>query len=135
MQMLRLRDAFHGQDVTYVSVHADYAADVPGSKFYKVSDVSRFNGARLLLVVIQFLIIIIRVRPTVVVTTGSAPGLLAIAIAKTIFRIRTVWIDSIANCEQLSSSGVQARRFADRWLTQWPHLATADGPQYWGAVL
>jgi UDP-N-acetylglucosamine:LPS N-acetylglucosamine transferase len=135
VQMLRLREAFQGHEVTYVSVHAHYAADVAGARFHKVSDVSRFNRARLFLVLIQLLVVIVRTRPTVVVTTGSAPGVLAIAIAKVIFRIPTVWIDSIANCEQLSSSGLQARRFADRWLTQWPHLAGSEGPLYWGAVL
>jgi hypothetical protein len=135
VQMLRLRDAFHGHDVTYVSVHADYSADVAGSRFFKVSDVSRFSGVRVLFVAIQLLIVIVRARPAVVVTTGSAPGLLAIAIAKTVFRIRTVWIDSIANCERLSTSGMQARRFADQWLTQWPHLAESGGPMYWGGVL
>lgn len=133
--MQRLRGAFDDHDVTFVSVHADYAADVSGSKFFKISDVSRFSGMRLLLVVAQLFLIIVRTRPSVVITTGSAPGLVAIALAKTVFRVKTVWIDSIANCEQLSTSGMQARRFADRWLTQWPHLAASDGPQYWGAVL
>jgi hypothetical protein len=46
-----------------------------------------------------------------------------------------VWIDSIANAERMSSSGLQARRFAHVWLTQWPALAVAGGPSYWGEVL
>ena len=58
------------------------------------------------------------------------------ALAKTLFGIKTIWIDSIANCERMSSSGKQARRFADQWLTQWPDLAGGpQGPDYWGAVL
>ena len=47
----------------------------------------------------------------------------------------TVWIDSIANVEELSMSGRHARRHADVWLTQWPHLAQPDGPHYRGGVL
>jgi hypothetical protein len=35
-----------------------------------------------------------------------------------------VWIDSIANVEQLSLSGKLAARVAGRTYTQWPHLAT-----------
>jgi UDP-N-acetylglucosamine:LPS N-acetylglucosamine transferase len=135
VQMLRLDDAFRGCEVAYVSVHGDYSANVPGCKFYKVSDASRFDVWRLAVVALQLLVVIVRVRPHVVVTTGSFPGLLAIAIAKTVFRIRTVWIDSIANCEQLSTSGRLAGKFADRWLTQWPHLEAEGGPSYWGAVL
>jgi hypothetical protein len=48
---------------------------------------------------------------------------------------RTIWIDSIANAEQLSVSGAKVKPFADLWLTQWPHLVTKDGPDYKGAVL
>ena len=51
------------------------------------------------------------------------------------FRSRTIWIDSIANVEKLSSSGAAARLVADVWLTQWPDLARKDGPECWGAVL
>lgn len=135
VQMLRLLDAFQDCNVAYVCVNKGYSSDVPGAKFYDISDATRFNSKRLVLVALQLFVVIVRFRPDVVVTTGAAPGLLAIGIAKIIFGVRTVWIDSIANCEQLSTSGRLARRFADRWITQWPHLAVADGPMYWGAVL
>lgn len=135
MQLLRLRPAFEDFDVTFVSVYADYAESVPGHKFYRITDVSRFSIGKLCLVIPQLVSILLRVRPAVVLTTGSAPGLLGLALAKVCTRARTVWIDSIANCEQMSSSGKQARRFADLWLTQWPNLAGRAGPQHWGAVL
>jgi UDP-N-acetylglucosamine:LPS N-acetylglucosamine transferase len=83
----------------------------------------------------QFIAIMLREKPDVVITTGSMPGFVGLAVAKTFTRARTLWIDSIANCDELSSSGRQARRFADRWLTQWEVLAGPDGPEYWGAVL
>ena len=69
-----------------------------------------------------------------VVTTGAAPGLVALALAKLFAGSRTVWIDSIANTERLSLSGRLARPVADAWLTQWPHLARPGGPEHWGAV-
>jgi UDP-N-acetylglucosamine:LPS N-acetylglucosamine transferase len=77
----------------------------------------------------------VRERPDVVITTGSAPCLFALGLARKLFGARTIWIDSVANAEKLSSSGAQARRVADVWLTQWEHLAKPDGPQYWGSVL
>jgi hypothetical protein len=61
--------------------------------------------------------------------------MIALVLAKLFFRSRTIWIDSIANCEQMSLSGILARRFSDAWLTQWPQLQRAGGPDYWGAVL
>ena len=135
VQMRRLRPAFEGHDVAYVSVYPDYAEDVAGHRFYAVTDITRLSLAKLLILVPQFVRILLAERPDVVITTGSAPGLVGIAIAKAITKARTVWIDSIANCERMSSSGKQARRFADEWLTQWPELSTPSGPHYWGAVL
>ena len=71
--------------------------------------------------------------PGVVVSTGAAPGYLAIRFAR-MLGARTVWIDSIANVEELSMSGRDGQRDADLCLTQWPHLA--GGPvRYLGAVL
>jgi hypothetical protein len=69
-----------------------------------------------------------------VISTGAAPGLFGVAIGS-LLGARTIWVDSIANGEELSLSGHRARRFADLWLTQWPHLASKDGPFYRGSVL
>ncbi len=135
IQLRRLRPAFEGFDVVYVSVAADYAADVPGHRFYAVSDVTRFSLSGALTLFPQLVKIMLTERPDVVITTGSAPGMAALAVAKLCTRAKTIWIDSIANCERLSSSGKQARRFADVWLTQWPELTTEAGPKFWGAVL
>lgn len=135
VQLQRLRPAFEGCEVAFVSVYADYAEDLPGHRFYTVKDVSRANLKALLVLAPQFIRIMLRERPDVVITTGSMPGLVGLAIARIFTRARTVWIDSIANCEHLSSSGRQARRVAHQWLTQWPELARPEGPHYWGAVL
>jgi hypothetical protein len=136
LQLRRVAPAFDGMDVVYVGVLKEYAADVPAARFYAVPNVTRLSVGRLLLLAPRLLRILIKERPSVVVTTGSAPGLIGIAIAKTLFGSKTIWIDSIANYECLSTSGALARRFADVWLTQWPHLAKErPGPSFWGAVL
>jgi UDP-N-acetylglucosamine:LPS N-acetylglucosamine transferase len=135
IQMRRLAPAFEGLDVAYVSVLPGYAADVPGHRFYAVHDVTRWDRWKLVLVVLQLTRILIKERPQVVVTTGSGPGVITLTLAKTLLRAKTIWIDSIANCERMSSSGLQARRVADIWLTQWPELQGESGPQYWGSVL
>ena len=135
VQMRRLHPAFEGLDVAYVTVHADYAVDVPECRFYAIPDVTRKNLGRSLTLVPKLVSIILRERPQLVITTGALPGLVALALAKSLVGARTMWIDSIANCERLSSSGRQARRFADIWLTQWPELASTEGPLFWGRVL
>lgn len=135
VQMRRLRPAFEGCDVVFVSTYKDYAHDVPGRRFYAVADVTRRKLANLILTIPQFALIMLREKPDVVITTGSMPGLVGIAVARFTSRAQTMWIDSIANCETLSSSGRQARRFAHHWLTQWEDLSGPNGPEYWGAVL
>ena len=135
LEMCRLYPVFENLDVAFVSVSKAYAEQVPNHRFYTVRDVTRWDRWGLVVLAGQLLRILLIERPTVVITTGSAPGLFALTIAKLALRARTMWIDSIANCEQLSSSGMRARHVADVWLTQWPSLERPNGPAYWGAVL
>jgi UDP-N-acetylglucosamine:LPS N-acetylglucosamine transferase len=135
VQLRRIMPAFEGLDVFYVSLDPSSAADVPGCTYYTVRDVSRRDRIGFLVLIGQLARILARERPAVVITTGSAPALVALTLAKTFLRAKTIWIDSIANAEELSASGAQAGRVADLWLTQWEHLARPGGPQYWGSVL
>jgi UDP-N-acetylglucosamine:LPS N-acetylglucosamine transferase len=79
-------------------------------------------------------VIVLRVRPDVVISTGAAGGYFAIRIARLI-GARTVFIDSVANTRQLSISARLARKVADVVLSQWPSVAEKNGVQYRGAVL
>lgn len=140
MQLRRIAPAFAGFRVVYASVDPAPPADLAGCVYHNIRDATRRDRLAFAVLTLQLARIVLSERPDVVVTTGAAPGLLALAVAKALVRSRTVWIDSIANVDQLSSAGVQARRVADVWLTQWPHLAGPDGsgrrrPEHWGAVL
>lgn len=83
---------------------------------------------------LQIAVLVLRLRPQAVISTGAAPGLVALLVGK-LLGARTIWIDSVANANQLSLSGRLARGIADLWLTQWEHLARSDGPHFCGAVL
>jgi UDP-N-acetylglucosamine:LPS N-acetylglucosamine transferase len=135
VQLRRLKAAFAGLDVAFASVYPDYANEVAPSRFYSFPDVSRLHKANLIPLLFRLVAIILKERPKVVITTGSFPGLMCLVLAKTLVRSKTIWIDSIANCEELSTSGSRASKVADIYLTQWPHLAGGEGPQFWGAVL
>jgi len=81
------------------------------------------------------MLVVLRFRPHVVITTGAAPGLIAVRLAR-LFGARTVWIDSMANSEELSLSGKLAGDHVDLWLTQWPDLTDKyPGLRYYGSVL
>ena len=135
VQLLRLRPAFAHHDVTYVSTNQDYAAEIDG-KFIEVLDANMWDKIKLLRLFSQMFKVLWQVRPDVIITTGAAPGFAAIFIGK-VFGAKTIWVDSIANSEELSKSGRYAGKFVDIWLTQWEHLAesNASGPCYWGSVL
>jgi UDP-N-acetylglucosamine:LPS N-acetylglucosamine transferase len=135
IQLLRLRPAFEGCQVTYATVREGYREDLdPGSDFRVIPDSNRWNKIRLLRSALSISWLLLRLRPDVIITTGAAPGYFALRIGKWL-GARVVWIDSIANAEELSLSGQKAGQFADLWLTQWPHLARDGGPQCFGSVL
>jgi len=135
VQLLRLRPAFAGCDVVYATVEEGYRANIgPEAKFRLIPHATRWNKfglVRALFVIIQ---LVWRERPDVVISTGAAPGYFAIRVGN-LFGARTVWVDSIANGEELSLSGKKAGPHATLWLTQWAHLAKPNGPQYRGSVL
>jgi len=134
VQLMRLAPAFDDADVVFVTVDQGYATQVGESSFRVVPNVIRRSRWLLLKCFLVILRVVACERPDVVVSTGSAPGYFAIRIGKW-FGARTMWIDSIANAEELSHSGKQALRHADVCLTQWAHLAQPDGPYHRGAVL
>ncbi len=134
VQLLRLQPAFDDQDVAYVTVNRGYASDVPGCRFFIINDATRWNKVGLVRMAIRLLIIFLRFRPDVVVSTGAACGYFALRFAK-LMGARTIWLDSIANVEELSMTGRLVRPYADLWLTQWPELARPAGPDFQGAVL
>lgn len=143
VQLMRLRPAWAGCEVTYVTsdpgLEAPLRAESPAigdiiTGFHTVTEANRWNKLRLLKQLFQLLRVIRRTRPDVVITTGAAPGYFALRLGR-MFGARTVWIDSIANAEELSLSGKQAKAHADLWLTQWSHLSRPGGPDHLGSVI
>lgn len=134
VQLLRLRPAFAGCKVTYATVQPSYATQVPGERFYSVTDATRWSRWDLVKMILEVIWIVIRTRPDVVISTGAAPGVVALRVGK-LLGARTVWLDSIANVEAMSMSGRKVRGFADLWLTQWPEVARKEGSAFRGTVL
>lgn len=136
VQLLRLMPAFDDCDIAFVTVSDAYRSQISGAtrRFHVVPDATRWNKLKLAWMALRLIVILLIERPDVIVSTGAAPGFFALRVGR-FFGARTVWIDSIANVEQLSMSGEKIGRHADLWLTQWPHLARPEGPHFAGAVL
>jgi len=143
VQLMRLRRAWNGFRVTYVTtdpalrdvVRSNAAQDgEPAPDFFVITEANRWQKARLVQQLIGIFFVLLRARPDVVVSTGAAPGYFALRIGR-LLGAKTIWIDSMANAEELSLSGQRIGKHADLWLTQWEHLARPEGPKYLGSVL
>ena len=148
VQLMRLRPAWRGCDVAYLTTEASYYRQLRDQaqrdgvnlpRFYTTVPANRWQKLRLLRQILTIAWVILKERPGVIVSTGAAPGYFAIRIGRTL-GARTIWIDSIANAGEMSLAGLKAGKTADLWLTQWESVAEAtiiDGehPEYWGTVL
>jgi len=133
VQLRRLVPAFATHEVAYLTTDAGHRAEVAPARLHTVRDGNRSSKAALVASALKIAWVIARERPDVVLSTGAAPGYLALRLGK-LAGARTVWVDSVANVEELSLSGRLASARADLCLTQWPHLA-AGRVHYEGAVL
>jgi UDP-N-acetylglucosamine:LPS N-acetylglucosamine transferase len=126
--------AFAKQDLAFATTLESCRAQVGDARFYVIPNASRWNKFGLVVMATRVLLLLMRERPDVVISTGAAPGYFAVRLGK-LLGARTIWVDSIANAEKLSLSGKNIGKHADLWLTQWPHLAKPDGPHFCGSVL
>lgn len=134
VQLTRLLPALEGRELICVTTEAAYAQTVGASRFYTVTAASRWSPQDCLRLAGELLRICAKERPHAVISTGAAPGVFAMAFGS-VFRAKTIWVDSIANVDRISMSMRLARPFVRLWLTQWPHLARPHGPRYWGAII
>jgi UDP-N-acetylglucosamine:LPS N-acetylglucosamine transferase len=134
VELIRIAPAFEGHDVAFATVDRTYLSGAGAARFYTFRDVTRWDKLRWVQTISKLIWILLRERPDVVISTGALPGYFALRLAKW-FGARTIWLDSLANVEELSMSGQKIAKHADLWLTQWPHLAKQNGPLYRGTVL
>jgi UDP-N-acetylglucosamine:LPS N-acetylglucosamine transferase len=134
VQLQRLTPAFEGHEVRYVSTGQDLGSQVEPNRFYHVEDANMWNKFALLKMAIRVAWIVLLYRPEVVVSTGAAVGFFALLFGR-LMGAKTIWVDSIANGEELSLAGRKVKPWATHWLTQWPEFARPEGPRFVGAVL
>lgn len=134
IQLLRVSPAYTGCEVAFVTVHELYRSQVAGHRFYSINDATRWNKLGLIRMALRLAWIIWNEKPDVVISTGAAPGYVALRLGR-LMGARTIWLDSLANIERISMSAQKISRYADLWLTQWAHLAKPGGPYYAGSVL
>jgi UDP-N-acetylglucosamine:LPS N-acetylglucosamine transferase len=135
IQLLRITAGLAADyDISYVSSNPKWADLVKG-KFYAICEFSRWDAWKMFFCVPYVLMILLKEKPSVVLSTGAAPGLLVLLLAKYVFRKKTIWVDSIANVTKMSACGRYAVKLGiDHVYSQWEHLAVGK-VKYAGNVL
>src|SRR3954470_19003675 len=78
VQLARLSDAFADSDTLYVTTVAGETAPSGDRPVATITDASRNEPWRILLATFQLAVLMLRFRPEAVITTGAAPGYLAL---------------------------------------------------------
>lgn len=111
------------QPSVYVTTRQVWAAKLEKlGPTYVIGEADRNKPLQGLMVVWRALRVVVKERPDVVVTTGSLPIAMVCVWAR-LFGAKSVWIDSIAQIDDLSMSGKLMRKVASLCLTQWPQVA------------
>ncbi|WP_340680670.1 hypothetical protein [Paraglaciecola sp.] len=132
-QLILIKSAFADCNVKYVTTISGLPEQEGISNFELVKDSNQTEKLALLITLWQVFLIVLKYRPDVVISTGAAPGIWAI-LAGRLFGAKTIWLDSIANAEQLSLGGKISKKIAHTVLTQWDHLADGTKIIYRGSV-
>lgn len=133
-QLMLMRPAFDGQDVFFLTTLPGLPEQFGAAPAAIIPDCNRNERIGMVRCTLALIGRLLHYRPHVVISTGALPGVLALALGRAI-GARTIWVDSVANAEEMSMSGKLARRFAHLWLSQWEHVAEVEGAEYAGAVL
>jgi UDP-N-acetylglucosamine:LPS N-acetylglucosamine transferase len=121
-QLLRLADSWKDHETFFIATSSVVSEKLKKfGKVYIVQECNRKNPLLLLKLFIQSLLIVLREKSKVVISTGAAAGCIECFLCK-IIGAKVIWIDSITNVEKLSLSGTMVRYIADMFFVQWPEL-------------
>lgn len=133
-QLMLLRDTLGNYDVRFATTDPLIAKQRGIADAETLPDCNQNTPLKAIHCAVVAIKIILKHRPDIVLSTGAAPGYFCL-LAGRMVGARTLWIDSVANGEQLSMCGKLSKRTAHECLTQWEHLADGDTVKYRGAVL
>lgn len=136
IQLHRLKPAYAKFDYVVVTNRSLKGSQMfaDASDSFVVTDCNLNTKLKLLKVFFELFAIVLKSKPDAIITTGAAPGLVAILVGKILIK-KIIWIDSIANAEKLSSAGTVAKRLTKFCYSQWPDVAKENKIGYIGKVI
>jgi UDP-N-acetylglucosamine:LPS N-acetylglucosamine transferase len=133
-QLMELSSAFSKDEVMYITTIPSLPESYQVECSRIIPDCNRNSPHKMAKSLFALIRIFLIQKPSIVITTGALPGLLAIALGR-LFGSDTIWIDSVANSEKLSGSGRLAKHLAHVCVSQWKHVADENCIGYWGSIL
>ena len=133
-QLMLLRPGYQDHEVTYLTTLPGLADQFGAAPNRLIPDCNANTPLRALRCALAIGGQMIKIRPAVVISTGALPGVIALAWGR-VLGAQTIWVDSVANAEELSASGRLAKRIAHLVLSQWPDVAAAANVRYEGSIL
>lgn len=133
-QLMKLRPAFNGMEVHYATTLEGLPQRSDIASYTIIPDCNRNRPLQTIRSLASIVALLVRYRPSHVITTGALPGLLSLVISK-LMGCTTIWVDSIANAAEISMSGRTAKRFSDLWVSQWEDVAKKEGAVFMGSVI
>jgi len=134
-----LRPTLEQNDVQHVMTDTALAQQQGITAAERLPDCNRNNPLRALYCGVRAVWMVLKQRPHAVISTGAAPGLMCLLFGRLLFGrmlgARTLWIDSVANGEELSMCGKLSMTIAHQCRVQWEDLAMGVSSHYRGAVL
>lgn len=144
-EMLNIMAAFEGHDIFFMTTMAPTTKNL--CKKYRVYYVRRqYNTSqrwavylREFLLVIKLLavslIILLKEKPKAIISTGGGATIPICYLGK-LFRVKIIYIQSLANTTDLSGTGKIIYPIADLFLVQWKLLQEKyKKVAYWGRVI
>lgn len=133
-ELMVLAPAWQGRNPVYACTIADAGFPYGIDDVHVIPDCNRNTVFKFLSSIPAYIRVFRAIRPNAVVSTGALPGLVFILLGK-LTGARTVWIESIANCERLSMCGRIASHVAEAFFVQAAGLADGKRVLYTGSVM
>lgn len=133
-ELMLLRPTLEQYHVQYVTTDTSLALQHGIIAAELLPDCNRNKPLRALYCGVRASWMILKHRPHVVISTGAAPGFMCLLFGR-MLGARTLWIDSVANGEELSMCGKLSMTIAHQCWVQWEDLAMGNSSHYKGAVL
>jgi beta-1,4-N-acetylglucosaminyltransferase len=131
-ELLQLKEAWAGQEVFFITYQGFGARQL--GRVYLVNNWAK-QPWLLALIFGRMLFILLKERPSAIVSTGAEIAL-PVFVLGWIMRIPRVFIESYCRVRSASATGKFVYRISSLFLVQWPGMLPVYGPKakFWGSV-